>query len=593
MRADYARPGAGQACTEWGKGNKLFFAHLSLLVDDKTRRELSSKHHATQDGQAGWKTVVERFELDKWNRFDALLRQLDNTVMEDGSELTEYLGEIELICDKIKAISPGYMTDFIKARAILKGLPEYFHNYAGTLYSQNPDEVDLPAICAKLKSIHGYWQARHQTGSTDMGLTTTNGKQHSNRKVEKKEKAQKEQQQPSGKKHKEKRECYECHQVGHIRRFCKVWKKKLREEREKEMKKKESVNNVEEEEDDIMVVTESDSEDANNLALAVSNKVIKFKVDSGATCHLCNDREAFSSLQKPDSRMTVTVANSQRLEVQGIGTIHVRLTDVNGTSFTRTMENVKLVPDLTHNLLSVRRLAKVGHKTTFDEPDRGEIVFNTKPSHKVMLPLVNNLYELSAELVQKKDTAYNTFEPESAATLQVWHERFGHSDKRKLIKLSKEVEGMVITDIDTGLDVVCESCLRGKFKQLPYKERTDRATKPLELVHTDVHGPSRTLALYTGHQYAINFVDDFSRYTRVYTMKTKSEALDKFKQFIAEEGKPAGIFNDKGASIRNQQDSERRDSDSSCHTCDTSCDTYQHRSPACQACCHFATEWVN
>ena len=37
--------------------------------------------------------------------------------------------------------------------------------------------------------------------------------------------------------------------------------------------------------------------------------------------------------------------------------------------------------------------------------------------------------------------------------------------------------------------LMCESCLKGKMTKRPFKAKGYRATKSLELVHTDVCGP--------------------------------------------------------------------------------------------------------
>ncbi|KAF2320611.1 hypothetical protein GH714_029011 [Hevea brasiliensis] len=52
----------------------------------------------------------------------------------------------------------------------------------------------------------------------------------------------------------------------------------------------------------------------------------------------------------------------------------------------------------------------------------------------------------------------------------------------------------------------------------------------LELVHTDLMGPTKTPS-YSGYRYVMVLVDDFSRYTWVKFLKEKSEALSKFAEF--------------------------------------------------------------
>ncbi|KAK1419766.1 hypothetical protein QVD17_29081 [Tagetes erecta] len=78
---------------------------------------------------------------------------------------------------------------------------------------------------------------------------------------------------------------------------------------------------------------------------------------------------------------------------------------------------------------------------------------------------------------------------------------------------------------------VCDSCLAGKQSRLPFPNQTTyRARKPLELVHTDLCGPI-TPSTLAGNRYFILFVDDYSRYAWIYTIKTKDEALNVFKKF--------------------------------------------------------------
>ena len=48
------------------------------------------------------------------------------------------------------------------------------------------------------------------------------------------------------------------------------------------------------------------------------------------------------------------------------------------------------------------------------------------------------------------------------------------------------------------------------------------------------------------HCYAIGFVDSFSRFSKVYLMKTRDDVLGKFKQFCADVGKSGTLVSDGG-----------------------------------------------
>ena len=67
----------------------------------------------------------------------------------------------------------------------------------------------------------------------------------------------------------------------------------------------------------------------------------------------------------------------------------------------------------------------------------------------------------------------------------------------------------------------------------PFTRKGNRSTECLGLIHFDVCGPMNGQAI-GGFSYFIMFIDDHSRYGHVYLMKHKSEALERFKEFISE-----------------------------------------------------------
>ena len=60
-----------------------------------------------------------------------------------------------------------------------------------------------------------------------------------------------------------------------------------------------------------------------------------------------------------------------------------------------------------------------------------------------------------------------------------------------------------------------------------------RPTKALELVHIDLCGPI-TQGTVGGNKYFMLLIDDFSRWSYVYMLKTKDQALDAFIKYKAE-----------------------------------------------------------
>lgn len=79
----------------------------------------------------------------------------------------------------------------------------------------------------------------------------------------------------------------------------------------------------------------------------------------------------------------------------------------------------------------------------------------------------------------------------------------------------------------------CEGCTLGKMNRNSFpKQSQGRATKPYEVIHSDVCGPMQVDSK-GGSKYMLTFIDDYSRYVTSYFIKSKSEVLTKFKEFVS------------------------------------------------------------
>ena len=113
----------------------------------------------------------------------------------------------------------------------------------------------------------------------------------------------------------------------------------------------------------------------------------------------------------------------------------------------------------------------------------------------------------------------------------LWHLRFGHLNFQSLENLSKR-------NLVNGLphihhpDQLCEACIFGKNHRIPFVKEPWRAKFHLELVHTDVCGPMN-ISSVGGNKYFLTFIDDFSRKTWIYVLKSKDEVFHCFKIFKA------------------------------------------------------------
>ncbi|KAG8486393.1 hypothetical protein CXB51_019730 [Gossypium anomalum] len=123
----------------------------------------------------------------------------------------------------------------------------------------------------------------------------------------------------------------------------------------------------------------------------------------------------------------------------------------------------------------------------------------------------------------------------------LWHLRFGHLGFFDLKLLSKENMVNGLPKINP-LDQLCEAWIKGKQHRQSFEAgKTRRARRPLEIVHSDIAGPFDIPSL-GGNKYYATFIDDFSRKSWIYLLKTKSEAFDKFIEFKAMVEKQSGHF---------------------------------------------------
>jgi len=74
-------------------------------------------------------------------------------------------------------------------------------------------------------------------------------------------------------------------------------------------------------------------------------------------------------------------------------------------------------------------------------------------------------------------------------------------------------------------------CTREEHRE-PFPKRDNKVEGVLELIHSDVCGPMPSSSI-SGYVYYVSLIDDYSRKTWVYFLKSKDEVFSKFKEFKA------------------------------------------------------------
>jgi hypothetical protein len=80
-----------------------------------------------------------------------------------------------------------------------------------------------------------------------------------------------------------------------------------------------------------------------------------------------------------------------------------------------------------------------------------------------------------------------------------------------LIKANKETTWDLPKVINPS-DSICKHCQIGKQTRVSFKTKEDSTRKPLEIIHTDLCGPTKTKSIY-GEKYFMSIIDDYTRMT--------------------------------------------------------------------------------
>ena len=102
----------------------------------------------------------------------------------------------------------------------------------------------------------------------------------------------------------------------------------------------------------------------------------------------------------------------------------------------------------------------------------------------------------------------------------------GHASYKHLSIVYKHESVLGMLKVSRVSNVVCGPCQLGKQTNAKYPStQTSAIPRPLELLHIDLIGLTRIESL-GGKRYIMVVVDDFTRFTWVFLLRSKSDALE-------------------------------------------------------------------
>ena len=328
----------------------------------------------------------------------------------------------------------------------------------------------------------------------------------------------------------EKHKVYECKQKKNDERRGKV---RPREDwaypNGRFSKKAKRNNNQEEKEnapDQANAVIDDDEHHDNDLAFMMNESPNShvWAIDSGATSHMTGDRSLLTNLRTIPTKK-VELADGRHLEYNECGTLALRVASNGKRTRKLTLSEVKVIPGLEVNLISVRRLVEKGCTVQFK--------LNKKGQNQVEI-LNDTTLVLQGQLVGSGLYVPNNIVNDAALankevkrTIDDVHAQLGHIGMSTIRKMNKL--GMVTYEPEDEKErPLCDACMKGKMCQSISRVPAERRKVKGEMLHMDLIGPISPNSV-GAMRYVLTIVDDLTRMRFVALLKSKDETYDKFE----------------------------------------------------------------
>nr|GFA95668.1 retrovirus-related Pol polyprotein from transposon TNT 1-94 [Tanacetum cinerariifolium] len=114
----------------------------------------------------------------------------------------------------------------------------------------------------------------------------------------------------------------------------------------------------------------------------------------------------------------------------------------------------------------------------------------------------------------------------------LWHQKLSHLNFDYINLLSKKDIVIGLPKLKYVKDQLCSSCELSKAKRSSFKLKVVPSSKGrLNLLHMDLCGPMRVASI-NGKKYILVIVDDYSRYTWTFFLRSKDETQKVLKYFL-------------------------------------------------------------
>lgn len=477
---------------KWRKANQLAHLFITNSIEPTIIQAIyRDEDTTTMSAESVWRMIQNYCTTNSGGSiqvaFDSLISYKYNS--DDKPEAN--IARFRAIVDTIK-MAGTELPDGIITSALLKGLPSSWDSFKQSITAQvlisSRSVIELViAEALRRQAINGrndqatalfsrmsigkkrFDRGRNMTKRYNHRTTTQNGRTG-----------------PDGAR--KDVQCFRCGKIGHYQSNCRSNATQAKNKRKPEAHNAETLEIL--------------------LADGLGESCSEWIIDSGCTNHISKDLNNFVEYRpyQISERRMIKIGGNQWLAAHGIGTV-ILYTE----SGQCTLHGVLYTPRMRRNLVSISRIMDDNWEVSCDPAvitiRKGDVTIEAKRDGHLYCLQTFRHSEAEAQIA------------EQPATLQQFHEIFGHLGKQRVREMLSRLQIQFAPDEDE----TCEPCIRGKQTRASYRSRpTSAIAHEIGHVSTDLCSPSETSI--GGHKHLMCVNDEYSKFRRAYYLKHKSEA---------------------------------------------------------------------
>ncbi|KAJ9565935.1 hypothetical protein OSB04_001901 [Centaurea solstitialis] len=240
-------------------------------------------------------------------------------------------------------------------------------------------------------------------------------------------------------------------------------------------------------------------------------------LDSGCSRHMTGSKSVLSNYRE-ERGPAVTFGGNGKGQTRGYGTL------TNGVTI---FKRVAYVEGLMHNLLSISQLCDKNHKVSFSKK-------KCKVKNRRKEVILTGVRQADIYIINMNTSTDNFcfVSRASSNTNWLWHKRLSHLNFKTLNQLCINNLVVGLPDFRYTKVSLCSACEKGKQTRASFKSKQiSSISSPLQLLHMDLFGPVNVQSI-AGKKYTLVIVDEYSIYTWVFFLRSKSDAPEEIILFV-------------------------------------------------------------